>query len=66
MNLYQVISVKPRRIKSANGYFTAPDGYVIYTAYHRATSADAAIESAKSYYMGKEAQKGQIRAELID
>lgn len=65
MNLYQVVSVKPRRIKCVDGYFTAENGYVVYAAFHRANSANDAIESAKAYYMDKEARQGKIRAEFM-
>lgn len=66
MKLYNVISVIPMRIKGINGYFTADEGYIAYSAYHKAKTPEDAIDHAISYYMSKEARKGQIRAEEIN
>ena len=48
--MYKVEAIKPRKIKGADGYFTAADGYVESRSFQEASSEEEAISIAKMYH----------------
>ena len=51
MKQYLVTATKNRKVKTVEGSVVPPDGYIVYSAYHRAKSAEAAIDNAVTYYI---------------
>ena len=51
--LFEVTATKKREVKSAHGWITAPEGYLVYKAFQVASSEAEAIELAKMHVIGK-------------
>lgn len=65
--VYLVVATLNRTIKTSTDYKTITnEGYVTYSSYIKATSANNAIETAKSYYIPPGTKYSQIRATPAD
>lgn len=65
MALYNVVAIKNRKLKGADGkYFVADEGYVVHSSFQRASSPEEAIELVRSYYMTPGTKYDRIEAEL--
>jgi hypothetical protein len=47
--LYEVTAIKARRIKTATGFMTPPDGYIAHKCFQVARSEEEAIDLARMY-----------------
>ena len=63
--IFEVVAVRYRYIKTASGTVKSDDGYVVHRSYQTADSGPDAIKAVKAYHITPGTKFDTIRAELV-